>query len=673
MSDANDLANLEGGDEILLGQAIHEGGSSAVQNSLMPDYSPSSNLAERPKVVESTLRNGNTAASDATSSSLPDTRVAMSTFSFKSPFGAPDNTEKNLEAQKENLFKVNQPASMSQTPSPGDALSSFSARSAVIPFSQMSAKDLVKVVADKIHGLDSGPWITDDVSGAAILGHVLPSVLSEFLENVLKITTPFIKSRIQSILVTLIQEDLSIAKHIRDAWLTSTAANVVRTVSTDVRQNLFSTPTHGEFSRANTASTPAFFCGGSGRRSQCTSSTPSFLKECGSTEDFCLEDTSLFAQTTRASTTASNMNFGGAQAAGGGGVFAITINQPSATPPKYIILECASDSEAFYNWILKNRKESLLALPVDRRTLSQLVSHEVKDEVARILKQLGPSNTFYFNPVNSPYPKSWPEVSDHLLLKILFGINGPRSAAEAKLRLKGRAFFFNDSTTSQDKFTTKLRKFFSGFKETLKDFAYTWHLWEEHDKLDHPMIIEAFSECFSNSDQIKGPDGTTMVPKSRNHAKIREMIRERKSQSLEEIMNFIVDSYERIDIAVRSSRSITYEVKPWKCDDSKGKKRKFNQVSGQSDQSVNAKKPPRPPAEHPRCANCGRKSHLCGERSCYLFGHPKGRGANGTWKEGEPSLFIEAGEMKTWKSTRDPVFYSYPENKREPKSKKTDA
>jgi hypothetical protein len=258
----------------------------------------------------------------------------------------------------------------------------------------------------------------------------------------------------------------------------------------------------------------------------------------------------------------------------------------------------------------------------------------------------------------------WPEVTDHLLLKILFSINGPRSAADAKARLKARLCFLNDSTTSQDKQTSKLRKFCNEFKSTLKDFAYTYHMWDANDELDHAMIVEAFSDCFHNVEQIKGPDGTTMVPKSRNYAKIKEMIREKKSLPLEEIINHIIDSFDRVDIAVRSNKAVTYDVKPWKSEDGNKKKRNFNQISGGQAAKQQNKKPPRPPTEFPRCANCGRKSHACGERTCHLFGHPDARGPNGVWADGEPSLILSDEKKKAWNATRNPVFFKYPENQR---------
>jgi hypothetical protein len=672
MSSADEQTLLEGGVQpASIAEVNHEGGDSAAQ--IVPPVEGSgANSANNSKGAESAPLTGFSAVPGIASAILSGGKY-MQNFAFPPPFPAPANAEDMLAVLRENLFRQNQAPAMSSTPPPAELPEQVLSQGAVKLFSQMSASDLAKVVADEVQSLDTGLWITEDVSGAAIIGHVAPSALNEFLENVLQIKSNFLRIRIKSALLKLIQLDSSLSKEVRDNFCGNNVENVP-----PLAQNLFQTPVSGGAPRLNLASsTPAFFsCARTEQRSQqqphlTSQSTPSFLRECGSSEDFSLEDNSLFANTARASLGASNMQLGG-QAAVGGGVYAITINQPSANPPKYIILECASNSEAFYDWVRKNRKETLLALPVDRRTLSQLVSHDVKDEVARILKHLGPSNTFYFNEENSPYPRCWPEVTDHLLLKILFGINGPRSAAEAKNRLKQRLFYFNDSTTSQDKFTTKLRKFFSDFRGTLKDFAYTYHMWDANANLDHSMIVEAFNDCFGNVDQIKGPDGSTMVPKSRNYAKIREMIRERKSQNLEEIMNFIIDSFERNDIAVRSSKSITYDVKPWRRDgDDSGKKRQINQIS-HTDRPQNAR-PPRPAAEHPRCANCGRKSHLCGERSCYLFGHPQGRGASGTWAEGEPSLFIPKEDMKTWKVTRDPVFYGYPENKREPKSKKMGA
>lgn len=689
MSSADEQINLEGGESNqILAQANHEGGISASENSpvlyTVPEETSSASHAVRlisHEGAESALRIDASGATSANVVSLPSAgNVALKSFNFPSPaFQHPTNPGKVSEALKENVPSSNQPPAPLRALPPGFSSASTASASAkeTIPFSKMSASDLGQVVAGSIHGFKTDLWIAEDISGSAILGHLAPSALSNFLEQDLNIKSGLTRKRIQAILAHLIEKDSSMNSNVRESWVqfqvlqcqqdSESSANGQRATATPtsafVPQSLFSTPHVGGAVRPRASSLPAIFSGRQSFKLAPVNDSPApFLKECGSPDDFSLEDSSLFANTTRAAVTSGATNIGG-QAFGSNGIN-ITINQPSATPPKYIILNCASDSVEFYNWIRKNRKETLLALPVDRRNLSQLVSEEVKDEVARILKHLGPSNKFYFSGESCPYPSSWSEVTDHLLLKILFSINGPRSAADAKIRLKSRLFFFNDSTTPQDKFTTKLRKYCNEFKGTLKDFAYTYHMWEENDELEHTMIVEAFSDCFHNVEQIKGPDGISMVPKSRNYAKVREMIRERKSLPLEDIINHIVDAFERIDIAVRSNRAVTYDVKPWKVDESKKKKRNFNQISGGQAEKQQNKKPPRPPAEHPRCANCGRKSHLCGERTCYLFGHPKGRGANGEWAAGEPSLFIEKDEMKVWKVTRDPIYYGYPENQR---------
>jgi hypothetical protein len=681
MSD-NEQHDLEGGEQKQqdqLAKAAHEGG--APPENVEAAVYASANSALRPEGVESALRTGNTAAPDAAPPILPGggQGFTMSTFSFKSPFQAPTNPPRPsamfLDSSSSLAFA---PASLQAPPSGSSSATLVSEGNVELQVSKMSAKDLSQIVAGEIHGFNTESWIAEDASGAAIIGFVAPSVFSKFLEHELRISSKFHRARIQWILTELIVQDSSIDEARRESWrafdasvmkhyavpanVNSVTGDQLRPASSDlpVGRTLFNTPQAGGAARASSvASTPAFF---SGRRltneQSANKAPPPFLKECGSPDDFQLEDSSLFAQTTRAAVSANASNIG--QALGGG--INITINQPSATPPKYVILTCASDSTEFYNWIRKNTKESLLALPVDRRNLSQLVSEDVKEEVARILRQLGASNSFYFDE-NCPYPKSWPDVTDHLLKKILFGINGPRSAADAKSRLKLRLCYLNDSTTAQDKMLSKMRKFFNDFKGTLKDFSYTWHMWDADDRLTHEMIVEALSDCFSNNEQIRGPDGVSMVPKSRNYAKIKEMIRERKSQTIEEIVHYIIDSFERVDMAVRSSKAIAYDIKPWKPDE-KGKKRGVHQISGGSTEKAFKKPQQRPAAVHPRCNNCGRKSHACGERSCFWFGHPSGRGAQGVWTDGEPSLWLEKDDQKKWKVTRDSVFYGYAENQR---------
>ena len=691
MSSTSPERNREGGEQQI---PIHGGGVPPVDVQTEPIagaiLAEQQNIPRDNSVVAGNLKGvehaprieNNLGASPASSLGPGNGGAARLNFTFPSaPFLSSANSEKTPSANKENVSSAFVPSAASLVP-PTTGLPAVRVDSAVasaIPFSRMSAKDLAQIAADDIRNFNSELWIAEDLSGSAIIKHIAPTALAEFLEKVLKITSAFTASRIQSIILPLVAKDLSIDAEVREQWAALQAVPSFlagqRPAATPIQQftpssaftpqNLFSTPSFGGSINpaSRTPSLPAFLSRQTTNESLPHYTPPSFLRECGAPEEFSMEDTSLFANTTRASAVGLNSSI---FTAGGGGM-SITINQPSATPPKYVILESTSNPTAFYDWLRKNRKESLLALPVDRRTLSQLVGEDVKDEVARIIKHLGPNNSFYFNPDTCPFPKNWPEVSDHLLLKILFAMNGPRSAAEAKARLKLRLFWQNDRSTSQDKIVGKLRKFCNEFKCTLKDFAYTHYLWAVGDTLDHNMIIEAFSDCFSNVEQIKGPTGE-MVPKSRCYAKIKEMIRERKSQPLEDIMHHIIDSYERVDFAVRGNKSISYDIKPWGNDDDEkkgGKKRGFNQVSGgRADHGAKKQQTARPAAEFPRCPNCGRKSHLGGERTCHLFGHPKGRGAAGTWAEGEPSLWLDKDELKAWKGTRDHIFYGYAENQK---------
>jgi hypothetical protein len=172
---------------------------------------------------------------------------------------------------------------------------------------------------------------------------------------------------------------------------------------------------------------------------------------------------------------------------------------------------------------------------------------------------------------------------------------------------------------------------------------------------------------------VLGPDNTTQVPKCRNLTKIREMIREHKVLPLEDLMTRIIDHFERLDTTIRSNPQAKYELYPWRKSDQPGqvgnkRKRNFNQVEagngGGAGAAGNAsKKPPRPPTNFPRCANCGSKGHLCGERTCFLFGHPKAKGVNGEWPDGSPSLRLTTEEYKAWSVKRKPIFFSYSENK----------
>jgi hypothetical protein len=356
------------------------------------------------------------------------------------------------------------------------------------------------------------------------------------------------------------------------------------------------------------------------------------------------------------------------------------LNQPAAKPPNYPILQVASDPAAFYTWVRSCRKESLHCMPVDRRPLNQLVSVDVKEEIARILLNARDSGDPTMFDQDAPYPASWPEVTDKLLLRVLFGLNGPQSAAEAKERCKKLVFYFNDSTTFQNFFTAKLRKHCNKFKSDLADCSYSVRKWPKGQHFTHHMIVEAFTEGFASTETIKGKPGTSApVPRCKNLYIIREFLREHKGKLLDEIVTILLDHFEALDIAVRTTRGISYDVVPWvtvrdnkrsrgvaQIDAEETPNAQVNQVSG----GAAHQRPPKtakPATNNPRCNNCGSKGHTCSERTCFLWGAPGAKGANGEWAEGTPSLKLVTEDWATFSKVRKPVFYSYPENAKKPR------
>ena len=180
------------------------------------------------------------------------------------------------------------------------------------------------------------------------------------------------------------------------------------------------------------------------------------------------------------------------------------------------------------------------------------------------------------------------------------------------------------------------------------------------------MIIEAFLNNFGLEETVDGPDGKTKVPKCSNLVTVRDKIRQNKTKPLEDIITIVIEHFERLDAIVRGNPGgAAYPICPWKKADVKGQK-KFVSVNRQVNEIKNGgiSKPPRPPAKYPRCNNCGSKGHPCSEETCFLMGHPKGRGVNGNWPEGTESLRLTNDGMKEWRIKRTPVFMSYPSNKR---------
>jgi hypothetical protein len=551
--------------------------------------------------------------------------------------------------------------------------------------SQMSAETLARAIGGKIHNLNLEAWTREDISGAALLEFCAPSLLAEFLEHTAQISTRFARARIEVFLQVLIAQDPYISSDVKEEWKqqrlrsqamqSAAAASSVASESALLKSSSAIMPTH-LFSTPNAAAPPpnASVAGGSAAH-HAPASEPSFFSEIKSRNSLSLEDTSLFssehthsAARASASTPAYSAVSRGGHVSGHDGLnIQVTLNQPSAKPAVYPILENASSPE-FYTWLRQCRKVTLMAMPVDRRPLNLCVSQDVKDEVARIIVNAARHDPKLFD-AGAPYPENWPAITDKLLLKVLFGLNGPRSASEAKARIKKLVFHFNDSTTEQSVFTQKLRKHCNRVKSDLADFGYNARMWKGGEELTHFMIVEAFSEGFQNKDMIKGRDGRE-VPRCANLSVIREMIRERKQLDLETLCTQLIDHFEAIDVTVRANRGVKYETMPWVA---QTKKRNFNAIS--SDGGAGSTRPPkpprvdRPPAEHPRCGNCGSKGHACSERTCYLWGAPGGLGATGVWADGTKSLRLSDEEWKAFRKIRHDVFYAYPENKNKAKPK----
>lgn len=549
-------------------------------------------------------------------------------------------------------------------------------------FSKMSAECLSKAIVSKITTFPTERWIQEDLSGPAILESVEPSDLGDLLEHVAKISSPFMRTRVETTLLALIEKDSTITSELRQKWLDYKARRGVRTFSPQTSapsspagsaiapSQLFSSPIVAASTQH--LSSPAFFSGQIASQGEARPNTaPSFLKEVAASSCFSLSSPSIFGDSSsaRASVSPSAQGMGSSPQIGG---FNITINQPAASPPKFIILESTSDPSAFALWLKKNRKEFMLSRKVDHKKWNELIDHDARDVISRIIVAAKTTTALFhdlFNDTDCPYPSSWDEVSDTLLFKVLFGLHGPRNSTAAKDKLMTHKFYFNDSTTFQDQFTGKIRKHGNVFKQMIRDFAYNHHQWPSNDELSHSNMVDAYAKTFDSTETVKGRDGVTMVAKCSNMAIVRDIIQNKKGLPLEDIINHVADYFDRNDIMIRSSKGVGYNIVPWNVQARKAQKRSFNQIAPARGGAVVAQggnagaRPPRPPPIHPRCCNCGSKMHEGTERRCYLWGHPKGKGAQGVWAEnGGPSLRLSPQEWKDWKVIRHAVFYGYPEN-----------
>lgn len=610
----------------------------------------------------------------AATSALPSQPLDAALASFQFPasaFSNPVQAEtKRIDANSSSAVdaSLSQPTASKDSQLGGSHSSGGVVGIPSIPFSSLSASALATSIGGKIQSFKSELWIAEDVSGAAFLEVVSPPQLLEFLEHTMFINSSFTRTRVANFIRAMIDADGILPPAVKKSWaapawpepasVQAGSASSGQILSPVPPTKLFQTPT-----KEQTAS--------------------SFLSEIKGRVGFDLDDSALFqSDSSRLRATVTDAQTPGysvashASAQGGAPRFEVVINQASAEKPKYIVLENTDNAEEMAKWLKKNREETLLALPVDRRPLSHLLTKDCKEEISRVIVAAKVEDPQMFGE-GAPYPETgWAGVTDKLLLRVLFKKNGPTCADAAKEQLKKIRFFFNDSTTHQKLFTARVRKHCKRFTGELQDFDYVCRLWPEHDKvLSHPMIIDAFSDGFNDTSTVLGPDNTTQVFKCSNLAKIREFIRQRKQCFLEDIICEMIRYFERLDSTIKSNSKVSYDVTPWRSEAATGQKkpakRKFNQISEggtNAEAAVNSVatpptvKQPRPAAIHPRCNNCGSKGHKCGERTCFLFGHPKGKGLRGEWPDGTPSLRLELDEYKQWSVTRKPIFFGYPEN-----------
>jgi len=539
-------------------------------------------------------------------------------------------------------------------------------------FSELTAKELSARLSENMQTFPTAVWTKEDVNGMAVLMAIDPSEFPNFLESTCGISSGFAKARIFANIVALMALDSTIQPQVEkwDNARKSFIETIHRVKLPEKLGNTFLSP----IGRLPLMATPSIASSASASTSK-SASTPAFLSQIPSRSSL-MDDTLLFQDATDESSNGRVSLSGGAAAPSSasaavlGGSIAITINQPSVLP-KYEILENVKDAESFYIWLRKTRKENLIADEADRKPFRNLLSQDAKYEVVRFInstKKDDPTNAKLLFDDSAPFPKKWIGVTDTLVLRVLFRLNGPINVEEARDRLQKYPFFFPDATTPQNKFTSKLRSWCNTFTQMVQDLEYNCSQWPKGEELTPLMLKDAFTACFQNSETTFGPDGTTIVPKSSNLYYIRNFLKDNKKLTLEEIIEKLVGKFEARDLAIRHNKTSGYTVVPWKTKEVKNKqKRQLNQVVP----VVAAATVPRksradgkPPTNNPRCNNCGSKGHLCSERTCFFWGHPKAKGPNGSWPEGTPSLNLSTEEYKAWKLIRHEVFYSYPENQK---------
>ncbi len=562
-----------------------------------------------------------------------------------------------------------------------------------VNFATISAEQLVHRLRQKIQALDVEAWKVLEFDGPTILElsspALLPGQLTEYFGY-----NGLLRDRVANAIKLLIINDESVVIDIRKFWgfvpagvLPAVTPTLGSSANQPVLVSSATPPPSENYIQISSGSqhTPSARGGGDldpppytplapnqlfnqsaiGAPAKADNQSFSFLSEFSSTQNYSL-DHSVIPSTPAALTTPATGNIAsaaGAAIATGtmGQQINITLHQPTLQKYNWMILENLDTRATFYQWLKKNRREKIIADAANQRPLTSLVSDTVRQDVMRIYN----TERDAFDSKTPIYTYAY--VTDEVLLKILFYRFGPLNAREAVLRLKEQKFLFDDSTTLQDRFGPKLRRHTTEFRQSLLDMKYTAKHWpESNNMLTHPVIVDAFLATFEKEDDIFGPDGRTKVPKCASMQIIRDMIRDNKQLKLDPLIDLITKRFEDVDAAVRSNSLIKHNVQPWKTQGKfNARKRKYEQVSSAeyADTQPQTKKQAQDSSNgNPRCANCGSKGHICGERTCYFWGHPKAKGKDGKWADGTPSLRLEDDEMKEWRGTRQEVFYSYPEN-----------
>jgi hypothetical protein len=579
-------------------------------------------------------------------------------------------------------------------------LSGGSTSSNIVNFATISAEQLVHKLRQKIPALDVEAWKMLDFDGPTILElsnpALLPSQLTEYFGY-----SGLLRDRVASAIKLLIRDDESVVIDIRKLWgfvptvvipadspvMGSTTINpiVVRSSTPPVNVIDVSSGSHqgqtpcvrgGGATSSDNYVTPmqpmALFsvtdANGSAQR-QTDGAPHSFLSEFSSTNNYSLDHSVITATPTALVTPGAGSiaaAAGAATAVNALGAINITLHQPTLQKYNWMILENLDVRTTFYQWLKKNRREKIICDAANQRSLASLVSDTVRQDVMRIYN----TERDLFHSTTPIY--SYAYVTDELLLKILFYRHGPLNARDAVSRLKEQKFSFDDSTTFQERFAPKLRRHTTEFRQSLLDMKYTAHLWpQSNNVLSHSVIVDSFLSCFEIEDDIVGPDGKSKVPKCSSMQPLRDMIRENKHLKLDAIIDIVTKRFEQIDAHVRSDSLLKHNVQPWKTQGKfNARKRKYEQVSvGDGDTSKTKKHTSG--EGNPRCNNCGSKGHVCGEKTCYFWGHPKAKGKDGKWPDGTPSLRLEDEEMAEWRGQRQEIFYSYPENAHKKNNNKT--